>query len=173
MPKDSAKKGAGGELSWEMPGRVSIYDLQFGPAILKNNEWNFVDNIRTFNTGKFAERLTLMVRFSYKGSKSDIPLKFIIRLPGARRYQKKPCSSRSKRAIIHINSQFIILKTSWAAVPSMSTTGLVWWMCWILLLFLALKDQEISCTGGSRSKPTENFSLRSLRSQRWRSLAFQ
>ena len=88
VSKDSAKKEAGGELSWEMPGRVSIYDLQFGPAILKNNEWNFVDNIRTFNAGKFADRLTLMVRFSYKGSKSDIPLKFIIRLPGARQYEE-------------------------------------------------------------------------------------
>ncbi len=88
VSKNSASKEAGGELSWEMPGRVSIYDLQFGPAILKNNEWNFVDNTRTFNAGKFADRLTLMVRFSYKGSKSGIPLKFIIRLPGARQYEE-------------------------------------------------------------------------------------
>ena len=87
-PKNSVKKDAAGEFSWEMPGRVSIYDLQFGPAIVKNHEWQFIDNIRTFNAGKFPDRLTLMIRFSYKGSKSDIPLKFIIRLPGARQYEE-------------------------------------------------------------------------------------
>ncbi len=86
--KSSSKKEAGSELSWEIPGRVSIYDLQFGPAVLKNNEWVFVDNIRTLDSGKFADRLTLMVRFSYKGSKSEIPLKFIIKLPGARQYEE-------------------------------------------------------------------------------------
>ena len=86
--KNSAKKQAGGEFSWEMPGRMSIFDLQFGPAVLKDNKWKFLDNIRTFNAGKFAGRLTLMIRFSYKGSKSDIPLKFIIRLPGARQYRR-------------------------------------------------------------------------------------
>jgi hypothetical protein len=88
VSKNSAKKEAGAEFSWEMPGRVSIYDLQFGPAVLKNNEWNFLDNLRTFDAGKFAGRLTLMVRFSYKGSKSDVPLKFIIRLPGSRQYEE-------------------------------------------------------------------------------------
>jgi hypothetical protein len=88
VSKNSAKKQPGGEFSWEMPGRVSIYDLQFGPATLKDNKWNFLDNTRTFNAEKFAGRLTLMVRFSYKGSKSDIPLKFIIRLPGARQYEE-------------------------------------------------------------------------------------
>ena len=54
VSKSSAKKEAGGELSWEMPGRVSIYDLQFGPAVFKNNEWNFVDNIRTIRRGKIC-----------------------------------------------------------------------------------------------------------------------
>jgi hypothetical protein len=88
VSKNSAKKQPGGEFSWEMPGRVSIYDLQFGPAVLKDNKWKFLNNIRTFNAGKFDGRLTLMVRFSYKGSKSDIPLKFIIRLPGARQYEE-------------------------------------------------------------------------------------
>jgi hypothetical protein len=88
LSKSSPKTEAAGELSWEIPGRVSIYDLQFGPAVFKNNEWNFVDNIRAMDAGKFADRLTLMVRFSYKGSKSEIPLKFIIRLPGARQYEE-------------------------------------------------------------------------------------
>jgi hypothetical protein len=88
VSKNSAKKQGGGEFSWEMPGRVSIYDLQFGPAVLKDNKWKFLDNIRTFNAGKFAGRLTLMIGFSYKGSKSEIPLKFIIRLPGARQYEE-------------------------------------------------------------------------------------
>jgi len=88
LSKSSPKREAAGELSWEIPGRVSIYDLQFGPAVLKNNEWSFVDNVRTMDAGKFADRLTLMVRFSYKGSKSEIPLKFIIRLPGARQYEE-------------------------------------------------------------------------------------
>ena len=86
--KNSSKKEAGGELSWEIPGRVSIYDLQFGPALFKNNEWIFLDNIRTLDAGNFADRLTLMVRFSYRGSKSEIPLKFIIKLPGARQYEE-------------------------------------------------------------------------------------
>lgn len=88
LSKTSPKTEASGELLWEIPGRVSIYDLQFGPAVFKNNEWNFVDNIRTLDAGKFPDRLTLMVRFSYKGSKSEIPLKFIIRLPGARPYEE-------------------------------------------------------------------------------------
>ena len=86
--KDPVKRETAGEFSWEIPGRVSIYDLQFGPAVLKNNEWKFVDNVRTFNVGNFGDRLTLMVRFSYKGSRSDIPLKFIIKLPGTRQYEE-------------------------------------------------------------------------------------
>ncbi len=94
LSKSSPKREAAGELSWEIPGRVSIYDLQFGPAVLKNNEWNFVDNVRTMDAGKFVDRLTLMVRFSYKGSKSEIPLKFIIRLPGARQYRRNSAAAR-------------------------------------------------------------------------------
>jgi hypothetical protein len=84
----SNEKGERKELSWEMPGRVSIYDLQFGPAIFRDNQWHFQGNSRTFNAGAYAERLTLMVRFSYNGSKAETPLKFIIKLPDSRQYEQ-------------------------------------------------------------------------------------
>jgi len=90
--KESAEKRgtkeAVGEFSWEMPGRVSIYDLQFGPAALQNNEWKFISNGRTFHAGPSGERLTLMVRFAYKGSRADIPVKFVVKLPGSRQYEE-------------------------------------------------------------------------------------
>jgi hypothetical protein len=82
------QKEMAGELSWEMPGRFSIYDLQLGPAILQNNEWKFLSDSRTLNVESFGERLTMMVRFSYKGSRADIPLKFVIKLPGTRQYEE-------------------------------------------------------------------------------------
>jgi hypothetical protein len=86
--KVPADKDAPGEFSWELPGRVSIYDLQFGPAVLKDKKWEFLGNVRSFSAGEYKERLTLMVQFSYKGSKADIPIKFIIKLPGARQYEE-------------------------------------------------------------------------------------
>ncbi|HMK35895.1 MAG TPA: hypothetical protein VK463_12555 [Desulfomonilaceae bacterium] len=87
-PEETPNKGVRGELSWEMPGRVSIYDLQFGPAVFRDNQWQFQGNSRTFNAGVFGERLTLMVRFSYNGSRSEIPLKFIVKLPDSRQYEE-------------------------------------------------------------------------------------
>lgn len=86
--QDSNSKKDRGELSWELPGRVSIYDLQLGPAVLKDNQWQFMGNNRTLNAGLFGERLTLMVRFSYSGSGSEVPIKFVIRLPGSRPYEE-------------------------------------------------------------------------------------
>lgn len=74
--------------SWEMPGRISIYDLQFGSASLKDNQWQFMGNSRTFNAGLYGDRLTLMVRFSYSGSKPEIPLKFVVKLPDSRQYEE-------------------------------------------------------------------------------------
>lgn len=87
-PKEGLDKKGGGELSWEMPGRVSIYDLQFGPALMKGGEWKFLGTSRTFKAGLFGERLTLMVRFSYTASGAETPLKFVIRLPGSRQYEE-------------------------------------------------------------------------------------
>ncbi len=81
-------KKALGELTWEMPGRLSIYDLQFGPAVLKKKTWHFLGNIRSLNAGRFKDRLTLMVRFSYRSSKPQIPLKFVIKLPQTRQYEE-------------------------------------------------------------------------------------
>ncbi|MGO8822129.1 MAG: hypothetical protein ACLQT6_00360 [Desulfomonilaceae bacterium] len=78
----------GRELSWEMPGRLSIYDLQFGPAIPQQNRWKFLGNSRTFNAGLFGDRLTLIVRFSYRASTPDTPLKFVIKLPDSRQYEE-------------------------------------------------------------------------------------
>lgn len=82
------QKDTAGELSWEMPGRFSIYDLQLGPAILQNNDWKFLNDNRTLNAESFGDRLTMMVRFSYKASRAAIPLKFIIKLPGSRQYEE-------------------------------------------------------------------------------------
>ncbi len=76
------------EFSWEMPGRVSIYDLQFGPAVWKDSQWSFLGSSRTVYTGAHGDKLTLMIRFSYSGSKSDTPLKFVIKLPEARQYEE-------------------------------------------------------------------------------------
>ena len=73
----------------EYPSMICSSVLRFS----RNNEWSFVDKVRTMDAGKFADRLTLMVRFSYKGSKSEIPLKFIIRLPGARQYRRNSAAA--------------------------------------------------------------------------------
>jgi hypothetical protein len=77
-----------GQLSWEMPGRLSIYDLQFGPAIAQSQGWKFLGNSRTFNAGLFGDRLILMVQFYYKASTPDTPLKFVIKLPDSRQYEE-------------------------------------------------------------------------------------
>jgi hypothetical protein len=88
LGQDAGSKKDRGELSWELPGRVSIYDLQLGPAVLKDNQWQFIGNSRTLNAGHYGEHLTLMVRFSYSGSGSEVPIKFVIRLPGSRPYEE-------------------------------------------------------------------------------------
>jgi len=85
--RQSADKKSG-EWFWEMPGRVSLYGLQFGPAVMKDNAWSFVGTGRTFNARQFSDRLTLMIRFSYTASRSDTPLKFIIKLPDSRQYEE-------------------------------------------------------------------------------------
>ncbi len=85
---DKEQKEGSGELAWEIPGRISIYDLEFGAATLKDNRMQLVGTSRTFNADQFADRLTLMIRFSYLGSRSDNPLKFIIKLPNSRQYEE-------------------------------------------------------------------------------------
>ncbi|MBI5569990.1 MAG: hypothetical protein HY914_08605 [Desulfomonile tiedjei] len=86
---ESAKdKDGDAEFTWQMPGRVSIHDLQFGSAEWKDGRWEFLGNNRSFSAGVFKNRLTLMVRFSYMGSKPDTEIKFIVRLPGARHYEE-------------------------------------------------------------------------------------
>lgn len=76
------------ELSWEMPGKLAIYDLEFGPALERENKWQFLGNMRTFNTEQFGGRLTLMVRFAYAASRPETPLRFVIKLPQARQYEE-------------------------------------------------------------------------------------
>jgi hypothetical protein len=76
------------ELSWEMPGRVSIYDLQLGSAELRAHQWHFQGKKRAFNVKDYGEHLTLMVRFSYNASKVETPLKFIVKLPDSRQYEQ-------------------------------------------------------------------------------------
>lgn len=87
VAKAPVKEGPS-DVSWQLPGRVSIYNLQFGPATLKDNEWTFRSDSRTFNAAQFKDRLTLMIRFSYYGSRTEIPLKFVIRLPDSRPYEE-------------------------------------------------------------------------------------
>jgi len=77
-----------GTFSWEMPGRVSIFDLQFGPAKLKESELQFLEPRRAINAALFPDRLTLAVRFAYNSSQAEVPLKFMIRLPDARQYEE-------------------------------------------------------------------------------------
>ncbi len=108
----AAGSPAGGGLSWELPGRVSIYDLQFGAAIFKDDKWKFLGNARRFSLARFGKRLTLMIRFSYAGSRADIPLKFIIKLPDSRQYEETVhlSSRRGKyvyRFTIHRPSDFL------------------------------------------------------------------
>jgi hypothetical protein len=87
----SAKEDVGdeaGQLSWEMPGRLSIFDLQFGPAVLKDKKLEFQGNSRTFSAGDYPDRLTLMIRFKYSSTISTVPLKFVIKLPQSRQYEE-------------------------------------------------------------------------------------
>jgi len=88
VPRDANPKEGSHEFSWERPGTVSIYDLQFGSAELKDNQLELADSNRTFSAGQYADRLILMVRFSYRASRREIPLKFVIRLPEARQYEE-------------------------------------------------------------------------------------
>jgi len=81
-------RGAEAASSWEMPGRLSIHDLQLGPAVLKESKWHFEGNGRVFDASKYKGRLTLIVRFGYTGSRSGIPLKFVVKLPQARQYEE-------------------------------------------------------------------------------------
>ena len=85
--KSSGTEGSGA-LSWEMPGRLSIYDLQLGAAVLDDADWKFMGASRTFNAGLYGDRLTIMVRFSYKATSSEIPLKFVIKLPDSRQHEE-------------------------------------------------------------------------------------
>jgi hypothetical protein len=82
-----AREGPGG-LAWEMPGRLSIHDIQFGPVSWKDKKWEFLGNIRTINASRHPERLTLMVKFSYTGSRPPIPVKLVIRLPQCRQFEE-------------------------------------------------------------------------------------
>lgn len=89
-PAPAASTAESGEKPpvWEMPGRLSIYDLQFGPAVLKDNRWQFLGSMRDFSAKDFADRLTLMIRFSYHGSREEIPLKLVIKLPESRSHEE-------------------------------------------------------------------------------------
>jgi hypothetical protein len=77
-----------GEVSWQLPGHVSIYNLQLGAATFKDNQWSFLGPGRRFSTAKFKDKLTLMVRFSYVGSKAEVPLKFIVKTPDSRQHEE-------------------------------------------------------------------------------------
>lgn len=88
LGNEQEQRPAQGAFSWEMPGRVSIFDLQFGPATLKENELQFLEPRRAINASLFPDRLTLAVRFAYNSSQAEVPLKFLIRLPDARQYEE-------------------------------------------------------------------------------------
>lgn len=105
--KKNTGSDSGGALSWEMPGRLSIYDLQLGAAALDDADWKFMGASRTFNAGLYGDRLTIMVRFSYKATSSEIPLKFVIKLPDSRQYEET-VKLQGKNG--HYNYQFTIHK---------------------------------------------------------------
>jgi hypothetical protein len=86
--EEEPSKKSTGEFSWEMPGRVSIYDLQFGPALFKDNQWQFLGSSRTFNAGAYPDKLTILIKFSYTSSRSETALKFMIKLPDCRQYEE-------------------------------------------------------------------------------------
>jgi len=88
VPAPTPLKQPLGELPREMPYRVSIRDVQFGRAVFKDNEWKLLGESRTFNAGVHKDRLTLMIRFSYSSSRSEIPIKIAIRLPDSRQYDE-------------------------------------------------------------------------------------
>ncbi len=75
-------------LAWQLPGKLSIYDLQFGPAVVKDDTWTFSSHSRTYNVSNFPNRLALMIRFHYNGSRSGLPVRFIIRLPHTREFEE-------------------------------------------------------------------------------------
>ncbi len=87
---DETSKGhsSDNESPWTSQGRISIHDLQFGPAVFKEDKWKFLGNMRSFNAGLFGERLTLMLRFSYRSSRPDTQLKFVLKLPETREYEE-------------------------------------------------------------------------------------
>ncbi|MEW6112151.1 MAG: hypothetical protein AB1664_08485 [Thermodesulfobacteriota bacterium] len=107
-----AGPGAVGEqLSWEMPGRLSIYDLEFGPAVLKDNNWQFLGNARNFNAKEFEGRLTLMIRFTYRGTRGEIPLKFVVKLPDSTQHEEtalltEPTGTYVYRFTVHNPQEF-------------------------------------------------------------------
>ncbi|MEW6531072.1 MAG: hypothetical protein AB1473_09570 [Thermodesulfobacteriota bacterium] len=107
-----AGPGALGEqLSWEMPGRLSIYDLEFGPAMLKDNNWQFLGNARNFNAKEFEGRLTLMIRFTYRGTRGEIPLKFVVKLPDSTQHEEtalltEPNGTYTYRFTVHNPQEF-------------------------------------------------------------------
>jgi hypothetical protein len=87
-PTNEVKDHRKTEFSWEMPGRLSVHDLQFGAAILKSGELEFQGNSRTFDAGAYGDRLTLMVRFLYKTSRSDRPIRLVVKVPNSRQHEE-------------------------------------------------------------------------------------
>jgi len=105
-PNEQTRPASQGSFSWEMPGRVSILDLQFGPAVYKDGQLRFGEDKRSINIDQFPDRLTLAVRFSYRSSQSEVPLKFMIRLPDARQYEETVrLPSRSGNYTYHFTIQ--------------------------------------------------------------------
>jgi|GEM_PF-1527959 len=100
------------KLSWEMPGRLSIYDLEFGPAVFKDNNWQFLGNVRSFNAKELDGPLTLMVRFSYRGTRGEIPLKFVVKLPDSAQHEEtalltEPSGNYPYRFTVHNPREFM------------------------------------------------------------------
>ena len=94
-----------------MQGRLSIYDLEFGPAVLKDNNWQFLGNGRNFNAKEFEGRLTLMIRFTYRWTRGEIPLKFVVKLPDSTQHEEtalltEPTGTYVYRFTIHNPQEF-------------------------------------------------------------------
>ena len=98
--------------TWEIPGRVSIFDLQLGPAVKNDDRWIFLGNVRKLSAAQYQARMTLMLRFSYEGTRPDAQIRIVVKLPESRQHEEQlvlrnPSGEFSYAFIIHQPEEFI------------------------------------------------------------------
>jgi hypothetical protein len=73
---------------WEMPGRLAVHSIEFGPAVFKGRKWELLEDTRSVSVTRETGKLTLMIRFNYSAGYLPAPVKFSIKLPDARLYEE-------------------------------------------------------------------------------------